>query len=331
MNIKQEIDYRKFSVGVLVARFQVNELHTGHRELLDYISSRHKKVILFLGVPRIKNTKRNPLDFASRKIMVQKNYPNIVILPLNDQRYNEKWSRELDGLVSVPFGEVPTLLYGSRDSFIPYYGGKYPTIELEPSVEYNGTDIRDELSKEIIDSPDFRAGIVHATYAQRACTFPTVDIVAYNDEGEILLAKKPNEKYWRFVGGFVDRDDVSYEAAAKREFREETGGNCVIGEPKYVLSHKVDDWRYAKEESGIMTTLFMAHRSFGMASPSDDIAEVAWVKVNKLSNYRGVRTMIMPEHREMMIAFIDKVYNDKLIENIGERLEEEVNVTYTQE
>lgn len=330
MNIKENLNYKDFNVGVLVARFQVNELHSGHRELLDYISSRHKKVILFLGVPRIKNTKRNPLDFASRKIMVQKNYPNIVILPLNDQRYNDKWSRELDGLVSVPFGEVPTLLYGSRDSFIPYYTGKFPTIELEPSVEYNGTDIRDELSKEIIDSPDFRAGIVHATYAQRACTFPTVDIVVYNDEGEILLAKKPNEKYWRFVGGFVDRDDVSYEAAAKRELNEETGGNLVIGEPKYVLSHKVDDWRYAKEESGIMTTLFMAHRSFGMASASDDIETLIWLPINELSHYHGIRTLIMPEHREMMQKFIDKVYSENLIPNIGERLPEyPKDITYT--
>jgi hypothetical protein len=34
--------------------------------------------------------------------------------------------------------------------FIPYYSGKYKTIELQPSVDYNGTT-SEELSKEIID------------------------------------------------------------------------------------------------------------------------------------------------------------------------------------
>lgn len=331
MEIKASVNYKDYPIGVLVARFQVNELHVGHKELLNYVIERHKKVILFLGVPRIKNTKRNPLDFATRKAMIQKDFPNIVILPLNDQRYNDKWSQELDSLIPMAYGDGKALLYGSRDSFIPYYGGKYTTVELEPSVEYNGTEIRENVSKEILESSDFRAGIIHAIYAQRACTYPTVDIVAYNDNGQILLAKKPNEKYWRFVGGFVDRGDESYEAAAKREFREETGGNCEIGEPNYVLSHKVNDWRYAKEESGIMTTLYMAPHRFGMAKPSDDIAEVSWVDVQKLSNFDGVRTMIMPEHRDMMIKFIDKVYNNNLIPNIGERLPERENVSYINE
>lgn len=330
MEIKPQVDYKDYPIGVLVARFQVNELHVGHKELMNYVSERHKKVILFLGVPRIKNTKRNPLDFATRKAMIQKDYPNIVILPLNDQRYNDKWSQELDSLIPLAYGDGKVLLYGSRDSFIPYYNGRYQTVELAPSVEYDGTSIREKISAEILESPDFRAGIIHATYAQRACTYPTVDIVAYNHEGKILLAKKPNEPYWRFVGGFVDRTDVSYEAAAKREFREETGGNCEIGEPKYVLSHKVNDWRYAKEESGIMTTLYMAPYNFGMARPSDDIAELEWIDVQKLSNYHGVRTMIMPEHREMMIAFINKVYQDKLMP-CGERLPERENVSYTNE
>lgn len=329
MEIKPQVDYKNYPIGVLVARFQVDELHNGHRELLDYISSRHKKVILFLGVPRAEGTRRNPLDFATRKSMVQKDYPNIVILPLKDQRYNEIWSRELDSLVPVPFGSGKTLLYGSRDSFIPYYSGKYATVELAPSVEYNGTSRREEISGEIIEHPYFRAGVIHAVYAQRACTYPTVDIVVYNNEGKILLAKKPHEKLWRFVGGFVDTDDNCYETSAKREFREETGGNCEIGEPQYVLSQKVDDWRYKKEESGIMTTLFMAPYRFGMVKGSDDIVEVAWIDVQKLSNYDGVRTMIMPEHREMMLKFINKVYDGKLIPNIGERLAERENVTYT--
>jgi bifunctional NMN adenylyltransferase/nudix hydrolase len=145
------------------------------------------------------------------------------------------------------------------------------------------------------------------------------------------MARKPNEKYWRFVGGFVDPTDASYEEAARREFNEETGGNCVINRLRYVLSHRVADWRYAKEESGIMTTLFLAHRQMGFAKASDDIADVKWIPIREFSNYNGVRTKVMPEHREMMIALVNKVYDEKLIPNIGDRLEEVTNVTYTAE
>ena len=329
MDIKHDVIFKEYPVGALVCRFQVNELHTGHRELIDYVCKNHKKVILLLGVAKIQNTKRNPLDFATRKSMIQKDYPNIIILPLNDIRSNEVWSRKLDEIISIPFGDTKSLLYGSRDSFIPYYSGKNKTIELLPSVEYNGTDIRDEISKEILESSDFRAGIIHANYAQRPVTYPTVDICVFNQEGKFLLGKKPNEKFWRFVGGFVDRDDENYEMSAKREFREETGGSCEITNVRYILSKKVNDWRYAKEESGIMTTLFLAEYAFGMAKPSDDIAELEWIDINRFSNYDGVRTMIIPEHREMMLKLIDLVYSENTIPNIGDRLEERENVNYT--
>ena len=71
------------------------------------------------------------------------------------------------------------------------------------------------------------------------------------------MAKKPNEPHYRFIGGFVDRTDESWEQAAKREFKEETGGNAEIDDIRYVCSAAVKDWRYNKTESGIMTTLLL--------------------------------------------------------------------------
>jgi bifunctional NMN adenylyltransferase/nudix hydrolase len=331
MVIKTDFNPKDFDVAVLIARLQVDQLHTGHKELIDHIQSLHKKVILFLGVPRVEGTRRNPLDFAMRKMMVQSEYPNIVILPIVDQRSNEIWSNNLDSMIPTVYGSKKTILYGSRDSFIPYYSGKYKTIELQPSVDYNGTNIREELSKEIIDSPLFRIGVIHQAYSQRPCTFPTVDICVFNDKGEILMAKKPNEALWRFVGGFVDTDDTSYEIAAEREFREETGGNCSVGEMTYITSQKIDDWRYRKETSGIMTTLFLAEYGFGMVSASDDIVDLKWIDFNNFSNYDGIRTNVMPEHRELMSTLVDKVYKYNLLPNIGKRLVERTNVTYINE
>lgn len=306
MDIKPEINPNDIEIGVIIARFQVHKLHKGHIELINKVCENHKKIIMFLGVPVIGNTKSNPLDFASRKAMIQEMYPNIVILPQKDQRSDEKWSQILDNEIKVPFGERTALLYGSRDSFIPHYKGKYPVIELTTDIFYSGTEVRKQVSREILLSEDFRAGVIHANYAQRSCTFPTVDIVAYNEKEQILLGKKPNENLYRFIGGFVDRTDTSWEHAAKREFIEETGG-CEVGDLEYVASAPINDWRYSKLESGIMTTLFIGKFLFGAIRPSDDISELAWINLSDLQKPNAIEQNIMEEHVPLMKILIEKL------------------------
>lgn len=330
MEIKKAVNPKDYEVGVIVGRFQTNKLHEGHIDLINQVMSNHKQVVIIVGISRIQNTKKNPLDFASREKMLKQSFPDAIIFAVSDQRSNDVWSQQVDTLISIPFGEKKAVIYGSRDSFIPFYTGKNPVIELEPSAEFNATNIRAEIAKETLATQDFRTGVIYANFAQRPVTFPTVDVCAFNENGEILLAKKPNEKLWRFVGGFVDRTDGSYEEAALREFREETGGNCTIQNPTYIASIKVEDWRYKKEESGIMTTLFLAEKTFGFAKASDDIAVVQWIPIREFSNFDGIRTKVMLEHRELMTILVDKVYNEGLIPNIGTRLAERTdNVTYT--
>jgi hypothetical protein len=41
--------------------------------------------------------------------MVQSEYPDIIILPLVDQRYNDIWSNNLDSALAIPFGEKKVL------------------------------------------------------------------------------------------------------------------------------------------------------------------------------------------------------------------------------
>ena len=319
---------RESEIGVIVGRFQTNRLHEGHMKLINHVLSNHKKIIILLGISRVQNTKKNPLDFATRKAMIQQHFPNVLILPIKDNRSDAKWSQEVDNMVSTPWGERKSVIYGSRDSFIPHYSGKYPVIELEASSDHNATNIRAEIARETLDTEDFRAGVIYSTHCQYPTAYPTVDVCAFNKSGEILMARKPNETAWRFVGGFVDVADKSLEAAAKREFYEETGGNCNVDNFKYITSQKVDDWRYRKEDSGIMTTLFLCEYMNGMAKASDDIAEVKWVPIREFSNYDGIRTKVIYEHRELMQTLVNKVYAENLIPNIGERKEEVTNVTY---
>jgi bifunctional NMN adenylyltransferase/nudix hydrolase len=70
MDIKKHIEPTDFEVGVIIGRFQTNRLHEGHINLISHVLSNHKKAVLILGVSRVQNTKKNPLDFASRKAMI---------------------------------------------------------------------------------------------------------------------------------------------------------------------------------------------------------------------------------------------------------------------
>ena len=152
-----------YQIGVVVARFQIHELHEGHHHVIKQVTGNHKKTIIFLGVPRFVGTKKNPLDFDTRKKMVQTHYPDSIILAIQDQSDNNRWAQELDKRIRevYPHGEV--LMYGSRDSFIPHYlngGGKFQTKELEPLGTWAGTDIRKLISEEVKNSKDFRSGVI---------------------------------------------------------------------------------------------------------------------------------------------------------------------------
>jgi len=319
MEIKTSIHPADYEVGVIMARFQVHKLHEGHIKLINHVCDNHKKVIMFLGVAVVGNTQSNPLDFASRKAMIQQQYPHIVILPQKDQRSDDKWSQELDNQIRTPFGEKTALLYGSRDSFIPHYKGKYPVVELITDVYYSGTEVRRQVSREILESEDFRAGIIHANYAQRSVTYPTVDVVAYNEKGQILLGKKPNENLYRFIGGFVDREDTNWEHAAKREFMEETGG-CEIGDVQYLASGQINDWRYSKTGSGIMTTLFIGKFMWGAITPSDDIASLHWVNPAEIN----INTDVMVEHRDLFAKVKEHFAHLARINAINEEVKKEL-------
>ena len=299
VDLKPEIDTSEYPVGVIIARFQVHKLHEAHRLLIDRVCENHKKVILFLGVSEIENTRSNPLDFATRKVMIEELYKdkNIVILPLKDQRSDKTWSDYIDSMIQIPFGNLPAVIYGGRDSFIPYYKGKYKTAELTTTIFVSGTEVRREVSREIISSPDFRAGVIHATYAQRPVTYPTVDVVIKNESGDFLLCKKPGEDKYRFIGGFVLREDQSLESSVKRIVGNKCG-SIEIGDLKYIGSQVINDWRYKKGESGIMTTLFEVKFLFGGITPSDEISELRWFKREELN-----LDLIMEEHKGLFLTY----------------------------
>ena len=243
MKLKNEIDVSKYDLAVIIGRFQVHRLHQAHCDIIETVLNNHKKVILFLGVTSVMGSSSNPLDFASRKLMIQEKYPNIIVLSLPDTRDDETWSKNIDHRIREVFQIGKPLLYGSRDSFIPYYKGQFDTAELEQEIYISGTETRRQISEEVKSSPEWRAGVIYGSYNRYPISYQTVDVAVFNeDETKVLLAKKPGEDKYRFIGGFVNPTDLTLENAAIREFMEEAGG-AEISITSFIGSFRINDWR----------------------------------------------------------------------------------------
>jgi len=296
-------------VGAIIGRFQVHQLHEAHIELIDLVRSKHDRTLIFIGLSPLRNTKTNPLDFPSRKKMIQEAYPDVEVYYIDDNRSDFVWSKNLDRQIDNWLKPSQTItLYGSRDSFIPYYHGKFPTEELESTTYVSGTEIRRQISINHPPTKDFRAGVISASHNRYPTCYGTVDIAVIDkDKGRLLLGQKAGETNLRFLGGFSSPDSASYEEDGRREVMEEAG--ITPGEMTYIGSTLVDDWRYRSEVDKIKTSFFVGHYVFGRPEAGDDIASVTWVS---LEDAITGKVQVVDEHQvlmDMLITYLKKNSN----------------------
>jgi len=292
---------KNYDVGVIVGRFQTDELTEAHKELIKYVIDRHERVLIFLGLSPCKCTVKNPLDFEARKQMILKTFPDVIILYIKDMHSDKLWSQTLDDMIDDIIGpRQSVVLYGGRDSFIDHYYGKFETKELTQKTFISATARRKVLSNKVKASADFRHGVIWATMNQWPKCIPTVDVAIFNKEyTQLLLGKKKHEDKYRFIGGFI-KPGETFEDAGKREVKEEAGLN--VENLKYISSIVVDDWRYRSEVDKITTIFFSTNDISGFPDPGDDIYEVRWFEyIEKLKDE------IIDIHQKLFSILLNKI------------------------
>lgn len=281
-------------LGVVVGRFQVPMLHKGHQYLLNYAETRSDSLLVLIGSGKGFPTPRNPLSFEVRQVMIHRKYPRATIVQIFDQPTNEGWSADLDSIVAKHFPGYEVTLYGSRDSFIPYYHGKYAVEVVEEIKSPDGTSTRNRCCKDVHNA-NFRKGLICAQIERASIPYPVVDVAIIRKETrEVLLGQKVLDMgKWRFIGGFFDPAiDTTLEGAARREAFEETSG-LEIGMPTYIGSATIDDWRYRKDKDCIISSFFTAPYIFGAPRPGDDLDALSWFA------YEEVLGALAPEHQTL--------------------------------
>lgn len=105
--------------------------------------------------------------------------------------------------------------------------------------------------------------------------FPTADIVAIQD-GKVLLILRKNPPFgWALPGGFIDYGE-SAEAAAVREFAEETGLEATNLSLVGVYSRPGRDPRFHT-----LTVVYRANVA-GLLNAGDDAQEAMWFDLRTL-------------------------------------------------
>lgn len=295
------------AIGVIIARFQSPYLHKGHKALVESVKANHNKMVIVLGVSPVLGSRKNPLDFHTRERMIKQEYADVVVLPLANHPIDAKWSQNLDNLLSNAFPGSKFKLYGSRDSFIPYYSGKFAVIELPETGSHSATIIREQISDRVLDSEAFRTGVIYAYSNTYLKVFATVDIAVFrSNKTEMLLGKKEIDNKWRLLGGFSDPTDDSYEETARRELTEECG-EIITSEMMYEKSFRVNDWRYRAEADKIITSLFSTDFINGDPMGSDDIAEVKWFPLSEIRNMIA-KELTADEHAPQLSFLLTKYH-----------------------
>jgi len=290
-------------VGIIIGRFQCSYIHEGYRSLFTYVMQRHSRVIVFIGNSPLKGPDHDPLDFISRRMMIQSAYKTVEIYPINDVGDVDRWSKLLDSqIASIVSSTQDIILYGSRDKF--QYTGRYPVEHIEATEGISSTEIRKQLGLYPQNEQAWREGVIWLSQNRFPVCYATVDMAVIDlNRNLVLLGRKPGETFWRFPGGFSDVGSPSYEMDALREVKEETSLEGL--DVEYIGSHLIDDWRYRNQKDKIKTLFFAITSWNGEAIAGDDLQEVQWFTIESINP----DTMLMKNHRilwTMLLNWIDK-------------------------
>lgn len=310
----------EYSAAAIIGRFQVPTLTEAHRALIEHIKVFPKHAILVGVAPTPLNVK-NPLDFLTRQHMLRDEADfKGPIMPLPDMGDNSQWSRQLDTLLTAMYPTDKVLLVGGRDSFKPFYEGRFDVYELPEIPGISGTDARADIARHPLASEDFRRGVIYAVEQKYPIPFAVADATVYkidptnNFKCHIALGWRRNDSSLRLAGGFVDpHKDASIAAAANRELNEEFG-NIFHPDLEYVADRQIPDWRY-QGENRIYSVCYMAPYSFGNLKPGDDMdGGVEWFDIEDVDAYlqrnsaaNAGRYTINKAHIPFVASIVDKL------------------------
>ena len=125
---------------------------------------------------------------------------------------------------------------------------------------------------------------------------PCVDLALFNQNGELLIAKRLREPFkgkYDLPGGFVDKYD-SFDTALLREAKEELGlDESQIINIKYIGSYN-SEYPWVNEVLRVSPAVFMADLADGAkVKAMDDVEAVEWINGEDINKYEYSNSEVM--------------------------------------
>ncbi len=109
-----------------------------------------------------------------------------------------------------------------------------------------------------------------------------VNAIVFNDQGEVLLAKRTDNGLWCIPGGHVDLRETLANACL-RELREETGLEAEVIKLVGVYSDPQNSLHIAQgPEWHTIRVSFLCKITGGTIRPSEETSEIKYFKANQL-------------------------------------------------
>lgn len=291
-------------IGVIIGHFQVLRLTSEQENFYKLVRHRHQEAWVVLVDDPVKGSTRHPFSVEVRQSMIKEVFSDAVVLSLKESPEPADWSQRLEKLLQDKDSQAEFILYGTPSVLGNRYTGNWKTEEIDDDLDSDNPEAAEGFNPEVVTGEAFRKGIIYAFRQLYPQVYPTVDIAIYREsDSKWLLVRKGYNKEWRFPGGFSDPDDKSFEKAAARELKEETG--VTTGNLTYEMSLRVNDWRYRDEKDKIITTLFSGKWLEGEAKASDDIAEVRWTSAAEVQELMN-ENQVADEHRPLFVHLLNK-------------------------
>lgn len=305
------------SICVVYAPFQIADVGGFHASLIEKAFAEHDQVMIALPVRRVSPSKKSPLSFEERRILIQEYLDRSVkrkceIVAVIEAKYRSDMVRSLETAIKLPLESVVVLSDPEMIKFLPE---KMPRSFIPRNFLVEEEELRESVSRAYPNS-DYRLGVIRGLNSLFPISWATVDVAIRRvDRGMVdgrqtppkvlyLVGRKPGEVGWRFIGGFKNRSDANFEAAVLREGGEEAlkpgvDPKKVFSAPKYICSRNVNDWRYAGEVDGITTAFYIVNfvGTLDQIKAGDDIAETAWRELSELdpSHMEGEHSFLLGE------------------------------------
>lgn len=297
-------------LGVLIGRFQVPQMHEGHRFIIHRMLEQCDEVLILFGSANRTRSVKNPFTYRERQQATLQLFPTVLTAPLNDYMYNDsQWMADVAATINQVVENVcvdhqenfEVLLYGHHKDGNDYLNWfpQYEYVNINSDIDISGTEVRNSFMHLLPDNVQADA----AYFAKERETFknypyPASLNICCGDAvveclGHILLIKRkftPGAGNWALPGGHKNTNETFLQCAL-RELIEET--NIRVPEP--VLLGSIESTRLfdsPKRSSGIPKLTLAVHMvvkpnpdgSLPRANGSDDAVETRWVPTSDILN-----------------------------------------------